>query len=142
MLALIPIAECRTGNRNAGKLVAGSIGTRCLEASAFGSDKRRLERMEGDFARSEGAPGLAELETYQPMANTMRRLLEALGLQRRARDVTPSLGQYLTARATAAGNGEPAGESNAAGPSPASADAGNRIGEASAGDSVPSESAE
>ena len=62
--------------------------------------------MEGDFARSEGAPGLAELENYQRMANTMRRLLETLGLQRRPGDVTPTLGQYLTARATAAGNGE------------------------------------
>ena len=88
--------------------------------------------MEGDFARSEGAPGLAELETYQPMANTMRRLLEAVGLQRRPRDVTPILGQYLTARATVAGNGELAGESNAAGPGPASADDGNRNSEVNA----------
>jgi hypothetical protein len=91
-----------------------------------------LERMEGDFARSEGAPGLAELETYQPMANTMRRLLEAVGLQRRPRDVTPILGQYLTARATVAGNGELAGESNEAGPGPASADEGNRNSEVNA----------
>jgi hypothetical protein len=88
--------------------------------------------MEGDFARSEGAPGLAELETYQPMANTMRRLLEALGLQWRPGDVTPTLGQYLTARATVAGNGELAGESNAAGPGPASADDGNRNSEVNA----------
>ena len=50
-----------------------------------------LERMERDFALSEGAPGIPELEMYQRMANTMRRLLEALGLQRRPRDVTPHL---------------------------------------------------
>lgn len=54
-----------------------------------------LERMERDFALSEGAPGLAELEVYQRLSNTMRRLLEAVGLQRRARDVTPSLADYL-----------------------------------------------
>ena len=54
-----------------------------------------LERMERDFARSEGAPGLAELETYQRMANTMRRLLESTGLKRRARDITPPLGILL-----------------------------------------------
>jgi hypothetical protein len=59
-----------------------------------------LERMEKDFAASEGAPGIPELEMYQRMANTMRRLLEAVGLQRRPRDVTPpSLRQYLNARA-------------------------------------------
>jgi hypothetical protein len=32
-----------------------------------------LERMEKNFALSEGAPGISELETYQRMANTMRR---------------------------------------------------------------------
>jgi hypothetical protein len=44
--------------------------------------------------------------------------------------VTPTLGQYLTARAAAAGNKEPTGESRAAGPSPASSDDGNCMGEA------------
>jgi hypothetical protein len=57
-----------------------------------------LERMEHDFALSEGAPGLAELETYQRMANSLRRLLESTGLRRRARDITPSLREYLTVR--------------------------------------------
>jgi hypothetical protein len=71
-----------------------------------------LERMERNFALSEGAPGIPELEMYQRLANTMRRLLEAVGLQRRPRDVTPSLSQYLNARAIAVA-GRPAGESNA-----------------------------
>jgi hypothetical protein len=31
----------------------------------------------------------------QRTANSMRRLLEALGIQRRPRDVTPTLDQYL-----------------------------------------------
>jgi hypothetical protein len=65
-----------------------------------------LERMERGFALGEGAPGIPDLETYQRMANTMRRLLEALGLQRRQRDVTPSLREYLDARATETVTGE------------------------------------
>ena len=53
-----------------------------------------LEQMEQQFARSEGADaGLLDL--YQRTASSMRRLLEAVGLQRRAKDVTPSLGEYL-----------------------------------------------
>jgi hypothetical protein len=53
-----------------------------------------LERMETKFA-SNGEASPADLETYQRCANTMRRLLEAVGLQRRARDITPSLDEYL-----------------------------------------------
>jgi hypothetical protein len=71
-----------------------------------------LERMEKDFALSEGAPGIPELETYQRMANTMRRLLEAIGLQRRPRDVTPDLRTYLAVKTA----GAAAGESNAGEP--------------------------
>jgi len=92
-----------------------------------------LERMERDFALSEGAPGIPELEMYQRMANTMRRLLEAVGLQRRPRDVTPHLRQYLNVRA------ELASESNVTGPSPVSSGAGNRAGEAPPHDAVPLE---
>jgi hypothetical protein len=96
-----------------------------------------LERMEKNFALSEGAPGISELETYQRMANTMRRLLEAVGLQRRPRDVTPTLGQYLSAR-TIAVNGayEAAGESKCGRPELDIGCTGNRTGEASADDSV------
>jgi hypothetical protein len=57
-----------------------------------------LERMEKGFALSEGAPGMPELDMYQRLANSMRRLLEAVGLQRRPRDVTPDLKTYLDAR--------------------------------------------
>jgi len=59
-----------------------------------------LERMERDFALSEGAPGVIELEAYQRAANSMRRLLESIGLKRRARDVTtPTLAEYLRSAA-------------------------------------------
>ena len=46
-----------------------------------------LERMEAQFAVSEGAPDIPHLDAYQRAANSLRRLLEAVGLQRRARDV-------------------------------------------------------
>jgi hypothetical protein len=94
-----------------------------------------LERMEKDFALSEDAPGIPELEIYQRLSNTMRRLLEAVGLQRRPRDISPPhLRQYLHARA------ELTGESNTVYLSPASSSAGNRTGKAPPHDSVPLES--
>ena len=52
------------------------------------------EIMEEGFARHGGAK-LDELEIYQRISSTMRRLLESVGLGRRAKDVTPSLEQYL-----------------------------------------------
>jgi hypothetical protein len=54
-----------------------------------------IERLEAGFALNAGAPDLPTLDAYQRAANTLRRLLEAVGLQRRARDVTPALGDYL-----------------------------------------------
>lgn len=53
-----------------------------------------LERMETAFATAGEASPL-DLEVYQRCANSLRRLLEAVGLQRRPRDVTPSLDEYL-----------------------------------------------
>jgi len=47
-----------------------------------------MERIERQFALAEATdPELLDL--YQRTANSLRRLLEAVGLQRRARDVTP-----------------------------------------------------
>ena len=54
-----------------------------------------LERLEGIFAAA-GEADAGQLGLYQTCANTQRRLLEAIGLERRARDVTPSLEQYAT----------------------------------------------
>ena len=46
-----------------------------------------LERMEGGFALAgEALPG--QIDLYQRTANSLRRLLEAIGLERRQRDVT------------------------------------------------------
>ena len=52
-----------------------------------------LEQLESRFAAS-GQADAGDLETYQRCANSLRRLLEAVGLQRRAKDVsTPSLAE-------------------------------------------------
>jgi hypothetical protein len=46
-----------------------------------------LEKYETKFAQA-GQASAADLETYQRCANTLRRLLEAVGLQRRPRDMS------------------------------------------------------
>jgi hypothetical protein len=46
-----------------------------------------LEQLEARFATA-GQADAGDLETYQRCANSLRRLLEAVGLQRRAKDVT------------------------------------------------------
>jgi hypothetical protein len=56
-----------------------------------------LEMLEQRFAE-DGQSDLASLETYQRAANSLRRLLQALGLQRRSKDITLSLAEYLQQR--------------------------------------------
>ena len=51
-----------------------------------------LEVLEVRFAKAGEASSL-DLETYQRCANSLRRLLEAIGLQRRPRDVSLTLNQ-------------------------------------------------
>src|SRR5262245_63865321 len=53
-----------------------------------------LERREAAFAQA-GEVSDEALAIYQTSVNTLRRTLEALGLQRRARDVTPSLAEAI-----------------------------------------------
>ena len=53
-----------------------------------------LEQLERKFALN-GCASSAQLLEYGRASNTLRRLLETVGLQRRPRDVTPSLDEYL-----------------------------------------------
>jgi hypothetical protein len=53
-----------------------------------------LEMLEAKFAAA-GQASADDLDLYQRTAGNLRRLLEAIGLQRRSRDVTPSLADYL-----------------------------------------------
>jgi len=63
-----------------------------------------LERLEAKFANAgEASPG--ELDAYQRTANSLRRLLESVGLQRRQRNVTPDLRTYHASKAAAKAGG-------------------------------------
>lgn len=53
-----------------------------------------LEHMELKFATQGGAT-TDQLLLYGRTANTLRRLLKSVGLQRRARNVTPTVDEYL-----------------------------------------------
>jgi hypothetical protein len=53
-----------------------------------------LELLEAKFEANDGAK-VQELECYQRVASSLRRLLESLGLRRRQRDVPPRLGTIL-----------------------------------------------
>lgn len=94
--------------RRLGDLIAGHVadlGGRDLISEAEYSIVRRcslltleLELLEARFEANEGAKA-SELDCYQRVSSTLRRLHEALGFKRRARDVTPSLGDLLRAEA-------------------------------------------
>lgn len=55
-----------------------------------------LERMEARFAVSDAGPD--DIDLYSRTAGNLRRLLEAVGLRRRPRDVTPDLRDYIEER--------------------------------------------
>jgi hypothetical protein len=59
----------------------------------------QCELLEQKFATADGAASQADLLLYQRTGNSLRRLLESLGLNRgrKARDVTPSLTEYIAA---------------------------------------------
>lgn len=55
-----------------------------------------LERLEAQFANAEGADA-DSLDLYSRTAGNLRRLLESVGLQRRPKNVTPDLHDYIEA---------------------------------------------
>ena len=54
----------------------------------------KLERIEREFLLNEEI-NIELLDSYQRAANTQRRAFETVGLERRAKDVTPDLQTYL-----------------------------------------------
>jgi hypothetical protein len=56
----------------------------------------QLEALEAKFSGDTDVD-IATLDAYQRGTNTLRRLLETLGVRRRPRDVTPDLNSYLAA---------------------------------------------
>src|SRR5262245_29546991 len=55
-----------------------------------------LERLEAKFSTLPNGPRAEDLDMYQRCSNSLRRLLESIGIQRRPRDVTPSLEDVLS----------------------------------------------
>lgn len=53
-----------------------------------------IEKLEAQFAQ-EGAADDKQLDLHQRLSNTLRRNQEALGLKRRAKDILPTLDQYM-----------------------------------------------
>jgi hypothetical protein len=49
----------------------------------------QAERLEAEFAVVQGKADNADLDAYLRTANTLRRLLQTLGLKRRAREIVP-----------------------------------------------------
>jgi hypothetical protein len=54
----------------------------------------QLEMLETKFAENEGAATTDQLLLYQRTANAARRLLESVGIKRRAKDITPDPLEY------------------------------------------------
>lgn len=60
----------------------------------------QTEQFESKFAEANSkgkTVSREDLDLYQRLANSMRRLLESVGLERVARDITPDLQDYLAA---------------------------------------------
>jgi hypothetical protein len=64
-----------------------------------------LERLETEFA-NKGAADKSDLDLYSRVAGNLRRLLESVGLERRAKDVTPLRERLISARRVDAGRGD------------------------------------
>jgi hypothetical protein len=61
----------------------------------------QLELLEARWAaNSDGEASRDSLNDYQRASNSLRRILESLGLQRRAKTVVPSLEAYVAERAS------------------------------------------
>ncbi|MER8979452.1 hypothetical protein [Mesorhizobium sp. M0870] len=57
-----------------------------------------MERLERVFALAgDTGPDLDALSLYSRLANTLRRLLDMTDLQRRSRDITPTIDEYIHA---------------------------------------------
>jgi hypothetical protein len=105
---LIELHEADLGGADAASTAERSIVRRAAVLET------ELERLEAKFAMA-GEASATDLDLYQRTSNSVRRLLEAVGLKRVAKDVTPSLEAYISARyGTQTSGGETAGRAPAA----------------------------
>ena len=70
----------------------------------------QLEQLEAKFALANGEASANELDLYGRTSSTLRRLLEAVGLQRRAREIVPDPLQYALERSASEDTPAEAGE--------------------------------
>jgi len=95
------LAWCRRLRDLVGDHVSDLGGTDNLSTAELVLVKRasmltlQLEMLECRFGDQDGMATSVQLNDYQRCLNTVRRTLEALGLHRRQRDITPTLGQIL-----------------------------------------------
>ncbi len=61
----------------------------------------QLEQIEGRLAQG----GSSDLRTYATAAGHLRRILETLGIERKPRDITPTLEQYIAEKGKSDPNG-------------------------------------
>ena len=73
-----------------GDLTAASTAIVCRAATLV----TWAEQQEGEFANT----GKMDIQQYATAVNTLRRLLADVGLERKARDLTPTLAEYAAAR--------------------------------------------
>ena len=65
----------------------------------------QLEQLEAKFALANGEASANELDLYARTSSTLRRLLEAVGLQRRAREIIPDPLEYAREHESASEDG-------------------------------------
>jgi hypothetical protein len=58
----------------------------------------QLEIMEERFMQHDREVSVFQLETYQRLANTLRRLLQTIGMKRVPKDITPTVSEYLRSK--------------------------------------------
>lgn len=109
---LLPGTDCRQLWARLMRDVIASMMNHLGGADRVSEPQRMLSRrvaafeaelifLEDKFARTRAEghePKVHDLDLYSRMASAQRRHLEAIGLQRVPRDVTPDLGEYLTKR--------------------------------------------
>lgn len=108
-LATLDSLDGRTKAARLARALVDNIEADLGGADCLSAGERQLAQRAGVLAamlESQEAAWLAgdkfNLTDYLASINAQRRVLESLGLQRRTKDVTPTLGEYLQRRASEA----------------------------------------
>jgi hypothetical protein len=97
------------------ELHAGDLGGINMLSEAQFSLIKRAATIEVELELSEGKMSMGQdvdLDVFTRSASHLRRILETLGIERRPRDVTPTLREYLAATQTAANESDAVDDKN------------------------------